>query len=105
MVTNSLRLGRRKLSTPTTSSRRVKLSKQIQIKDMNEKIYRIEGMTCMHCRKHVEDALNSLEGVQAFVSLYPPLATIRFLGKEIPLETLQKAIKERAGEDYRIYPN
>ena len=105
VVTNSLRLGRRKLSTPTSSSRRVKLSKQIQIKDMNEKIYRIEGMTCMHCRKHVEDALNSLEGVQAFVSLYPPLATIRFLGKEIPLETLQKAIKERAGEDYRIYPN
>lgn len=105
VVTNSLRLGRHKLSTPTTGSRRVKLSKQIQIKNMNEKIYRIEGMMCMHCRKHVEDALNSLEGVQAFVSLYPPLATIRFLGKELPLEALQKVINERAGADYRIYPN
>ncbi|GKU23370.1 heavy-metal-associated domain-containing protein [Clostridium folliculivorans] len=27
---------------------------------------KIEGMSCMHCVKHVENALSTLEGVESF---------------------------------------
>lgn len=27
---------------------------------------KIEGMSCMHCVKHVENALSALEGVESF---------------------------------------
>ena len=69
-----------------------------------EKTYRIEGMMCMHCRKHVEDALNSIDGVSASVSLEPPLATLTFTGDELPLADLQDALTRHAGTDYRILP-
>jgi copper chaperone CopZ len=29
----------------------------------------VEGMSCMHCVKHVEDALNAIPGVKAEVDL------------------------------------
>ena len=70
-----------------------------------EKTYRIEGMMCMHCRKHVEDALNSIDGVSASVSLEPPLATLTFTGEELPLADLQDALTRHAGTDYRILPD
>lgn len=37
-------------------------------KRMEKTVY-IEGMMCMHCKKHVEDALNGIEGVEAQVDL------------------------------------
>lgn len=65
-----------------------------------KKEFKIEGMSCNHCRMHAEKALNSLEGVSATVTLEPPVATIEFTGAEKPLEELQKALSE-AG-DYKI---
>ena len=59
----------------------------------------------MHCRKHVEDALNSIDGVSASVSLEPPLATLTFTGEELPLADLQDALTRHAGTDYRILPD
>jgi len=66
-----------------------------------EKRFTIEGMQCNHCRAHVERALNSIEGVTAEVTLDPPAATVRFEGEALPLERLQQAVTDEAG-DYRL---
>lgn len=62
--------------------------------------YRIEGMMCDHCRAHVEDALNSIEGVSATVTLDPPLARIES-SRELSMDYLQKIVSEKAG-DYTV---
>lgn len=63
------------------------------------KKFKVEGMMCGHCRAHVEKALNSIEGVQATVSLDPPVAEVEFTeGREVTLQELQKAVTENAGE-------
>ena len=63
--------------------------------------YRIKGMMCNHCRKHVEDALNSLEGINATVCLEPPVATLAFTDRVWTIEELRQALAEKAG-DYDI---
>ena len=40
-----------------------------------QKTFNVSGMMCMHCRAHVEKALNSISGVSATVTLDPPVAT------------------------------
>lgn len=67
-----------------------------------KKNFTIDGMMCGHCRAHVEQALNSIEGVKAVVTLDPPVATIEFTGKEIPLSELQQTVTEKAGE-YKLH--
>ncbi len=62
-----------------------------------KKTYKVDGMMCKHCRKHVEDALNSIDGVNAVVTLDPPRAEVEFLGNELSLEELQAVVKEKAG--------
>ena len=66
-----------------------------------EKRFRVEGMMCDHCRAHVEKALNSVAGVSASVTLSPPVAAVVFAGDTVPVETLQRAGDELAG-DYRL---
>lgn len=63
-----------------------------------KKNFTVDGMMCGHCRTHVEQALNSIEGVKAVVTLDPPVATIEFTAKEIPLKELQQVVTEKAGE-------
>lgn len=65
------------------------------------KTYKISGMSCNHCRAHVENALNSIEGVKAVVTLTPPQATIEFSNEPLPLNQLQAIIEEEAG-DYTL---
>lgn len=62
--------------------------------------YRIEGMMCDHCRAHVEDALNSIDGVSATVTLDPPLARIES-SRELSVEYLQQIVSDKAG-DYTV---
>lgn len=62
-----------------------------------KKTYKVDGMMCKHCRKHVEDALNSIDGVNAVVTLDPPQAEVEFLGNEFSLEELQAVVNEKAG--------
>lgn len=45
-------------------------------KNMNELIIKIEGMSCSHCSKRVEEALNAIEGISATVDLKKKKATI-----------------------------
>jgi Cu+-exporting ATPase len=49
-------------------------------------------MTCDGCRSKVEKALNTIEGIEAKVSLNPPMATIT-MAKHIPTVTLQEALR------------
>ena len=65
--------------------------------DLNmEKTIKVEGMMCMHCVKHVEEALKSIKGVESVdVSLDNGTATIKSQ-KEIKDKLIEKAI-EKAG--------
>jgi Cu+-exporting ATPase len=53
--------------------------------------YNITGMTCDGCRAKVEKTLNTIEGIEAKVSLSPPVATIT-MEKHIPTEKLQEVL-------------
>ena len=56
---------------------------------------KIEGMMCEHCKKHVEEALNAMEGVQAAVNLETKSAEVT-MDKEIPDAAFAEVI-EKAG--------
>ena len=90
VVSNSLRL----------RGKRIQSVQPIKITEHMKKEFQVEGMMCNHCRMHVEKALNKVEGVQATVTLNPPVATVEFLNGEVSKDTLQKALDE-AGE-YRL---
>lgn len=102
VVTNSLRLRRKKIADPHAcplpqdSINKTLNNNQVIMK----KKYQIEGMMCDHCRTHVEKALNSIEGVKATVTLNPPVATIES-EHEISVEELKAVITDKAG-DYKI---
>lgn len=55
--------------------------------------YIISGMSCDGCRKKVEKTLNSVEGIQAEVTLNPPLATIT-MEKHVATEKFQEVLTE-----------
>jgi len=116
VVTNSLRLRRRKLNTFSDTS--VKslvdiLDEEKILEDIPEGtkavtntsdtqcIYTIAGMMCKHCVARVERALNSVDGIQATVMLDPPIASITFSTEPLSVEDLQKILTEKAG-DYQI---
>lgn len=54
------------------------------------KIY-VEGMMCNHCKMHVENALNAIDGVQATVDLAGKCANVT-LEKDVPETALREAI-------------
>src|SRR3954467_11198752 len=56
-----------------------------------EHTYNITGMSCNGCRTKVEKALNNLDGVEAGVSLDPPMAKIP-TEKPVAVFKLQKAL-------------
>jgi copper chaperone CopZ len=70
------------------------------INDM-EHTYQISGMSCNGCRKHVEEALANIPGVQQ-VSVNLEQAEVRIeMESHIAIKTLQKALKD---SQYNIYP-
>lgn len=58
------------------------------VEDM-KKEFVIEGMTCAHCSKRVEDALNSLENTKAKVNLKKKTA---FVETSLPDESIVEAV-------------
>ena len=70
-------------------------NKNINQEDIMEKTIDIEGMMCMHCVKHVTDALNGIDGVKAEVSLENKNAKVS-LAKEVDDGVLKEAV-EKAG--------
>ena len=113
VVSNSLRLKRKKIqetNIPAGTSvaeqeESVTKQEKEEVKPITEKImkkeFKVEGMTCNHCRMHVEKALNSIDDVKATVTLDPPVATVEFSGEEKPLKELQEVVTENAG-DYTL---
>ena len=102
VVTNSLRLRRAKLWNASTSQTTVTLEPIKEIRTMTKKTYVVKGMMCQNCRKHVEHALASIEGVDHVnVVLETGEADVTFSGEPIPLVKLQQIILDEAG-DYEI---
>ena len=66
-----------------------------------KRTYKVEGMMCGHCRRHVEDALNSIGDVKSVVTLDPPQAEVESSGSELSLEELQAVVNEKVG-DYKL---
>ena len=56
-----------------------------------EHTYIITGMSCDGCRSKVEKTLNAIEGIEANVSLQPPIATLK-MEKHFPIAQLQDAL-------------
>ncbi len=107
VVSNSLRLKRKKIRTKETaaegSEAQVAPTGELQAskpsaEEALKKTFKVEGMMCHHCRMRVEKALNGIDGVKASVSLDPPTATVEFAGDEKTLEELQAAVTANAGE-------
>lgn len=63
--------------------------------------YSVTGMSCGGCRKNVENALNTIEGIKASVVLNPPVATIE-MEKHVSMEELQKVLS--AAGAYALLP-
>lgn len=58
----------------------------------------IEGMSCGHCVKRVENALNELEGTEKVTVQLEEKKAVLETGKDIPDSVLREAIDE-AGYD------
>lgn len=61
--------------------------------EIMKKVLHIEGMSCVHCQKHVSDALNALDGVQATVDLENAKADVEITGS-VSDDTLKKAVAD-----------
>ena len=57
-----------------------------------KKTLKVSGMMCQHCRARVENALNSIEGVKASVTLEPPAAEIESERDDLTTDSLQKEL-------------
>lgn len=101
VVTNGLRLRKKKLSTDSIAASEPETSGEPESASTSISTYTIEGMMCDHCRARVEKVLNGIEDVTASVTLNPPVATLTFKTKVLSREELQKIIDEKAG-DYRL---
>ena len=109
VVSNSLRLKRKRLEPASSAKAGEQLQEQCPVseeciisKNDNgmKKNFKVDGMMCNHCRTHVEKALNSIEGVNATVTLEPPVATVE-ADREISLAELQEVVSDKAG-DYTL---
>lgn len=65
---------------------------------MTKVVYEVKGMMCNHCVMHVKNALESLPGVRAEVTLDPARAVVEFSENVYPREELQAAVTEKAGD-------
>lgn len=72
---------------PEPKVKRKKLEDIIAVKKI-----KIEGMSCDSCRKHVENALNSLDQVNARVNLEKKEAIVK-LGEEVSDEAFRAAVE------------
>lgn len=73
------------------SEPKVKKQKLKEVK--GTKIFKIEGMSCDNCRKRIENELNSIDQVNAKVSLKNKEAVVK-LGADIKEETLIRSIEK-----------
>lgn len=95
VVFNALRLRRfkvKKQAQEDLTEYRVEETKEEE--EMKYEL-KIEGMMCMHCQKHMTDALNKMEGVSAEINLEEKTAYVT-AEREISMDEFQ-AVVEDAG--------
>lgn len=68
-------------------------SEEREEREMMEKTLQIDGMMCEHCKKHVEDALNGMDGVTAKVDLENKCAVVK-MEKEVSMEEFDNVIAQ-----------
>lgn len=107
---NSLRL--RGFKAKYDSIEEVEEEKEIEVKDskieekenmnMSTKLVTVEGMSCEHCKAHVEEALNGLSPVKnAVVDLDKKLATVEYDGS-LEDDDIKKAVADAGYEATEI---
>ena len=103
VVTNSLRLRKKSIGHVILNKvKNLNTSAEETLQALSiTRQYQVGGMMCKHCVGRVERALNSIEGVKAEVTLNPPIANVEYDGEPLPIEELQKILREKAG-DYQI---
>lgn len=65
--------------------------------DYMKKIVEIKGMTCEHCQRRVDKALNDIEGIEAKVNLKKNNATLNY-SKDVDDQVIKDAIDEAGYE-------
>lgn len=66
---------------------------------MEKMTVKVNGMTCAHCKMHVENAISSLEGVsEAKVSLEEGKADITYDPAKVTLDDIKAAVDEAGYE-------
>ncbi|WP_457944225.1 heavy metal translocating P-type ATPase [Caproiciproducens sp. LBM24188] len=66
-----------------------------------KKVITIQGMSCEHCQKRVEDALNAITGVEAKVDLKKGTATVS-MKDPVDDETLKKAVSDAGYKPVKV---
>jgi len=100
VVLNALRIKRFKVNYKEEKNigdkyRKLKIVENKEESSMTKKTIKIEGMSCGHCTAAVENALNTLDGVESVtVSLEEKLAVVE-LNKEIDNRILENIITEK----------
>lgn len=61
--------------------------------DIPEMKIAVEGMTCQHCKRKVEEGILNLEGVSS-VTANPDSDTVEIYGQNLTLQSVQKTIEE-----------
>ena len=72
---------------------KVQHNEEKKVEEKKMKKMNIEGMMCINCQRHVDKALNAIEGVQARVDLENHCAYIE-LSKDVSDDVLKQAVEE-----------
>lgn len=72
---------------------KVQHNEEKKVEEKKMKKMNIEGMMCINCQRHVDKALNAIEGVQARVDLENQCAYIE-LSKEVSDDVLKQVVEE-----------
>ena len=81
--------------------------KRVRVRDRDlshypfHKVLKVDGMSCGNCAAHVENALNSIDGVWAIVNLGDEEAEVR-LKQDTDSQILKDAVKAAGYTVYRI---
>ncbi len=94
VVLNALRLN---LFNPYKSShKKVKINKEKETFVMadKEKIFKVNGMMCSNCEKHVKEALEKISGIESAIPSHEKGEVVVKLSKEVSNEKIISAIKK-----------
>lgn len=93
VVTNALRLNFVKIRKKYIKTETVKTIEKEYVQ--MEKTIKIEGMMCPHCEATVKKTLEELDGVTQAVASHEKGTAVVTLEKDIPFETLKKAVEDK----------